>query len=122
LYTEAIKRGLQDEKLLISLYNNKALCNFKLKNFGKTIEDCEKVLKIDKNNLKALYRISLALEKLNRFKEALTFCQKGLHMFPHNKNFSSLSFKLFAGHLKEEEEKIKESKRKKKRNTEIFKI
>ena len=64
---------------------NLAACNLKLNENLKAIESCEKVLKLDANNEKALFRIAQANSNLSNFDEAVKFYNQVLELNKDNK-------------------------------------
>ena len=79
LYTYAIellpklnKNNIEEnKKMTINLYNNRGNCQIKMKNYKVGIKDFSKVLNIDENNLKGLYRRGICY--LNTEKYNLAF-------------------------------------------------
>ena len=79
LYTYAIellpklnKNNVEEnKKMTINLYNNRGNCQIKMKNYKVGIKDFSKVLNIDENNLKGLYRRGICY--LNTDKYNLAF-------------------------------------------------
>ena len=70
-YTE--EQTLLEPSLLavtVALLNNRALCFSKLDCNNEAIQDCLRVLRLDHNNTKALYRIGRCEASRNNFKEA----------------------------------------------------
>lgn len=92
-YTKAIKTSLEPEQSLIfgttefnfipykasyysipvdiALYNNRALCYLRLKNFEEAINDCSSSLSIIQENPKALWRRAEAYYGLNKFNNSI---------------------------------------------------
>ncbi len=77
--TELINEGLiteaEDMKVLIQdlqvpAYKNVALCYLKSNRPARCLEYCEKVLEIEPNNVKILYRAGMANYELGKFEEA----------------------------------------------------
>lgn len=58
---------------LLSGYLNSSLCFWKLENWSKMKEMAYLALKVDQKNVKAIYRIGLAEQKLMSFEDGLTF-------------------------------------------------
>ena len=50
--------------------NNRALTYLRLEKWKKAEQDCNEVLKLEKNNVKARLRRASALKELNRYEEA----------------------------------------------------
>ena len=75
LYTYAIellpklnKNNVEENKTMaINLYNNRGNCQIKMKNYKVGIKDFTKVLNIDPNNLKGLYRRGLCYLNIDKY-------------------------------------------------------
>lgn len=61
-----------------SYFGNRAACHLSLKNFQKTIEDCDRAISIDPNFAKAHRRRALALMNLLKFEESLNSFKKAV--------------------------------------------
>ena len=70
--------------LKLPLYLNIAACQIKLEQYENAIKNCTKVLEIDSKNVKALYRRSVALTKINDFRGARKDAEKGLSIEENN--------------------------------------
>ncbi|KAG8966579.1 TOM (translocase of outer membrane) complex component [Tulasnella sp. 419] len=70
LYTKAIQVAKAPEAVF---YSNRAACyvNFKPPEYEKVVQDCDEALKLDPMYIKAIIRRANALEKLERYEEAL---------------------------------------------------
>ncbi|XP_001605436.3 sperm-associated antigen 1 [Nasonia vitripennis] len=66
-------------------YNNRAMTHIKLKNYDKAVMDCNSVLSIDFENVKALLRRGRAYELLDKKAEALEDYEAVLRLEPENK-------------------------------------
>nr|CAH7716260.1 unnamed protein product [Callosobruchus chinensis] len=64
--------------------NNRAAVNLKLKRYDETLSDCEKVLRLDKSNVKAHLRKAEALKSLERYNEALKTVEYVIEIDPNN--------------------------------------
>ena len=73
-YTEAITC---DPRWTV-LYINRALCHRKKKDWASVKRDCETALHFDRNSVKALYMLGLALIAEKKFTEAATSLQRAL--------------------------------------------
>ncbi|XP_002164353.2 peptidyl-prolyl cis-trans isomerase FKBP5 [Hydra vulgaris] len=69
---------------LITANCNSALCYLKLKDFINAKKKCENVLKLDRNNVKAYFRLGEAMLGLNEFKNAVTSFEYALKLEPTN--------------------------------------
>lgn len=77
---------VQDLTLLKAvLYNNLASCYLKNGSYESVIDLCEKVLNVDANNVKALYKKGMAHIEENDFEKAHNCFQKVLQLEPENK-------------------------------------
>jgi stress-induced-phosphoprotein 1 len=85
-YTQAIgcATGEDGNEFLASVYNNRAACHSQLHHHKKVAEDTSKSLELQPNNVKALTRRALALEALEKYKDALADVEKALLIEPSN--------------------------------------
>ncbi|XP_049776558.1 peptidyl-prolyl cis-trans isomerase FKBP35-like [Schistocerca cancellata] len=70
--------------LRVNLLNNMASCQLHQKNFHYVIVLCQKVLKIDENNVKALYRNAVACKELHNYETAEDNLKAVLKIEPNN--------------------------------------
>ncbi|KAF2211287.1 hypothetical protein CERZMDRAFT_68787 [Cercospora zeae-maydis SCOH1-5] len=75
---------------------NRALCNLELKNYGQTIKDCASALRLNPQNIKALYRAASACLALDKLPEALDASTTGLTLDPTNASLQTLQKKISA--------------------------
>ncbi len=75
----------QSKQLQLAANLNIAACNLKLNDNQHAIEACEKVLKIDAKNEKALFRTAQAHVNQSNFSEALKYFNLTLEANEHNK-------------------------------------
>nr|XP_034980563.1 sperm-associated antigen 1 [Zootoca vivipara]XP_034980564.1 sperm-associated antigen 1 [Zootoca vivipara] len=82
----------------VAAYNNKAQAEIKLQNWHVAHQDCETVLKMDPENVKAFMRRATVCTKLHNFKAAVEDLKKVLHIEPENaiakKNLLDIEKKL----------------------------
>lgn len=85
-YTQAIACATPEDgtELLAAVYNNRAACHSQLHHHKKVAEDAGKALELQPNNVKALTRRALALEALEKYKDALADVEKALLIEPSN--------------------------------------
>lgn len=69
----------------VKLYNNLAHCQLHYNQYDAALELCDRALKYDPDNVKALYRRSLAYNGLNLLEEAWTDIQQVLKLHPSDK-------------------------------------
>jgi len=72
------------EKLKGVYYLNRAACYLKTKQNTRALQDCEDVLKIDKNNVKGFFRRAQAQIELKEFDSAILDLKKVLELDPSN--------------------------------------
>ncbi|KAI5306844.1 hypothetical protein KEM56_006823 [Ascosphaera pollenicola] len=75
-----------EKEILEACYANRAMCNLELKNYRSTTLDCAQALKLNPRNIKAYYRSSTALLKVDRIEQAEDACSRGLALDPSNKS------------------------------------
>lgn len=101
---EEEKETIDRVKIICNL--NRAACQIKLKNYSESKLSCDRVLLLEKNNVKALYRRAQALSSLNNFEKAI---EDIIFAIKINPNDNSLRLEL---------KKIKESQLKYNKETE----
>ena len=57
----------ENKKMTINLYNNRGNCQIKMKNYKVGIKDFTKVLSLDQNNLKGLYRRGICYLNIDKY-------------------------------------------------------
>jgi len=75
----------QAKPVRVTVHLNTAACNLKLKEYRTCIENCDKALKIEDNNVKALFRKGQALSALYDWEDAERVFNKALEIEPQNK-------------------------------------
>lgn len=61
-----------------------AQCYLKLRNYERTVKNCNEALRIDANNVKALFRISIAYRCLQQFDQARHTLNTAINIEPYN--------------------------------------
>ncbi len=61
-----------------------AQCYLKLRNYERTIKNCNEVLQLDSKNIKALFRISIAYRSLQQFDQARIYLNTAINIEPYN--------------------------------------
>eukprot|EP01001_Neometanema_parovale_P006265 NODE_2639_length_1373_cov_108.732000_g2507_i0.p1 GENE.NODE_2639_length_1373_cov_108.732000_g2507_i0~~NODE_2639_length_1373_cov_108.732000_g2507_i0.p1 ORF type:complete len:384 (+),score=81.31 NODE_2639_length_1373_cov_108.732000_g2507_i0:58-1152(+) len=69
---------------------NRAQCRLKSSRWKDVIEDCDKVLKLDPESTKAMYRRATAANQLGEFSLAMADARKGKELCPENGDFDKL--------------------------------
>ena len=73
-----------NEELKTICQLNSAACHLAIEQNKEAIEQCNKVLEKDPNNLKAIYRKVQGLESLKDYEQALDVLNFGLQVHPNN--------------------------------------
>lgn len=82
------------DPLKLSFYLNIAACQIKLENFEYAVTNSSKALEMDKNNIKALYRRSVANLELNNLDKVKDDVEAGLKIESENNAFKKQLQKL----------------------------
>ncbi|XP_045866980.1 zinc finger CCCH domain-containing protein 7B isoform X1 [Meles meles] len=82
------------QELLCKLYVNRAACYFTMGLYEKALEDSEKALGLDGENIRALFRKARALSELGRHKEAYECSSRCSLARPHDESVTQLGQEL----------------------------
>lgn len=82
------------KELLCKLHVNRAACYFAMGLYEKALEDSEKALGLDKENIRALFRKARSLNELGRHKEAYECNSRCLLSLPHDESVTQLGQEL----------------------------
>ncbi|XP_077195495.1 zinc finger CCCH domain-containing protein 7B isoform X2 [Paroedura picta] len=80
--------------LLCKLHVNRAACYFAMGLYEKALEDCDKALGFNKENIRALFRKARCLNELGRHKEAYECNSCCLLSLPHDESVAQLGQEL----------------------------
>lgn len=69
----------------VKCYNNMAACQLKIDAIDAAIRSCEKVVLVEKDNVKALFRLGKAYGAKNEVDKALTYLRKAIKLDPESK-------------------------------------
>ncbi len=107
-YSEGLKQKITDMKLKATLHCNRAHVHLQLKNYASAISDSLECLKLEPQNMKALYRLIKAANALEKWKVAIQYSEKALKIEPQNA--AILKEREFAenGLIKKHEQLIKQ--------------
>ncbi|XP_054997461.1 zinc finger CCCH domain-containing protein 7B isoform X2 [Sorex araneus] len=81
-------------ELLCKLHVNRAACYFSMGLYEKALEDSEKALGLDGENIRALFRKARALTELGRHKEAYECSSRCSLALPHDESVTQLGQEL----------------------------
>ncbi|KFQ23913.1 Zinc finger CCCH domain-containing protein 7B, partial [Merops nubicus] len=82
------------KELLCKLHVNRAACYFAMGLYEKALEDSEKALSLDEDNIRALFRKARSLNELGRHKEAYECNSRCLLSLPHDESVTQLGQEL----------------------------
>ncbi|XP_029446100.1 zinc finger CCCH domain-containing protein 7B [Rhinatrema bivittatum] len=82
------------QELVCKLHVNRAACYFTMGLYEKALEESEKALNLDKENIRALFRKARALNELGRHQEAYDCSSHCLLSLPHDESVISLGKEL----------------------------
>merc|ERR1719254_121090 len=108
-YLDSIKdedKKTKAKELKMACELNCAACSLKFKDFANVRESCNKVLKEDSRNVKALYRLSQANLGEKNFGDCISNLKKLVEVDPQNKDARALMKDAKAGQ-KEDDKKSK---------------
>jgi len=83
-FSDEPEEDKQVEKLKMAINSNLSMCKINLSRYDEAIGYCDEVLRIDKNNIKAIYRIAFSYFKKDQFEESYKFIDKGLEIEKDN--------------------------------------
>jgi len=89
-YTEGIKVTCKDKELKAKLYSNRATAQYYLGNYIDSLSDSKVATGLQPAFVKAIVRGASACVQLNRFEEAVTWCDKGLAIDKNNQKLLEL--------------------------------
>eukprot|EP00911_Craspedida_sp_UC1_P001245 UC1_evm3s938 len=88
-WSEGLKEACGDNKMDSVLMVNRAAANLLLGNCGKVKSDCAHAITLDPNNIKAYYRHACASNKLEKWDDAIEWCDKGLRIESTNASLTA---------------------------------
>lgn len=97
----------QVDKLKAAVNMNVSMCKINLGKYEEAINCCNEALRVDNNNLKAIYRIAFAYFKLDKYEDAKKSVKEGLAIQPNEKLFLDLHKQI---EEKEKENDLKTAK------------
>ncbi|KAL5106058.1 hypothetical protein TcWFU_001538 [Taenia crassiceps] len=89
-YKECLKKADSDKICQQIAYRNLAQCFLKLSSYDEAIKAATEALKILPSDAKALYRRSIAYEKIGNLKDSIADAQKLIQLEPNNKTANEL--------------------------------
>ncbi|XP_071800347.1 tetratricopeptide repeat protein 4-like [Asterias amurensis] len=84
-YDEGLKLKFDDGNLRAVLYTNRAAANFHLGNHRSSLNDATKAIEHNPNHMKALVRGAECCMKLEKYKDATTWCDNALQIAADDK-------------------------------------
>ncbi|XP_072947965.1 DNA polymerase interacting tetratricopeptide repeat-containing, protein of 47 kDa isoform X2 [Epargyreus clarus] len=89
-YTEGIKAKCDDAEMNASLYNNRAACNWFLKNYRTALFDSERALSFNPKHIKARLRAAKSAFEIAKYDTCIAHCQILYEEQPDNKEVVDL--------------------------------
>jgi tetratricopeptide (TPR) repeat protein len=80
----------QVDAIKASINMNISMCKMNLNKFEDAIQNCLEALRVDKNNMKAIYRIAHCYFKLEKLDDAKKYTQNGLDIQADSQEFKGL--------------------------------
>jgi tetratricopeptide (TPR) repeat protein len=99
-YMQGLDQPFEDNDLRVSLLTNRAAMNLLLGNNRKVVEDCTAAVTLKKDAVKAYWRATIALNRLQKYAEAIEWCDRGLVVQPTNKEFVQERVKAVAAQVR----------------------
>ncbi|XP_006814126.1 peptidyl-prolyl cis-trans isomerase FKBP8-like [Saccoglossus kowalevskii] len=73
------------EELKVKCYNNLAACQLKVEAYEAALKSCNAVLKVEPDNVKALFRKAKVLAQKGELEDAVIYMRKAIKLEPSNK-------------------------------------
>jgi len=93
-YESTAEEDQEAEEMRLTLHLNIAMCALKSNDFAETVSFSSKVLKVDSQNVKALYRRGVAHMALNNLEQAKTDFKVAMEKDPNNRDVRREMVKL----------------------------
>ena len=107
-YLVGVEHSEETSRLKAVCHLNLAACQLKLEQYNHVVTNCSKALSIDSNNVKGLYRKSLALFYLGDLEESKRLIRRAKDIAPKNTSVSELLMKINTK-IKEQDTKMAEA-------------
>jgi len=106
-YQQALDIECADKALVASIHSNRALIFLKQKQYGRCVKECKRAYALDPTNAKVSFRAAKALKGLERYKDALDWCQHHEDNVKVAELATSIKESLSLKEKKEEEARLK---------------
>eukprot|EP01137_Pigoraptor_chileana_P019545 Opistho-2@80713 len=113
-YDDGLKENCGVASVEAALYSNRAMVQLNLGNYRSCVDDCKEARKRDPSAIKVYYRAAKALSAVERYAEAVQWCDDGLAVDAANTSIQELrssALKLKAA--KEKKERAADAQRRK---------
>ncbi|XP_005097943.1 tetratricopeptide repeat protein 4 [Aplysia californica] len=121
-YTEGIKSKSPDAELNAVLYTNRAAAQFHLGNHRSSFNDCLFARKFKPDHFKAIIRGAQCCFQMNKFADAVRFCDAALMVEPENPTVLELRVKADKGMRARERDERKQAAKERKEEEEDRKL
>ncbi|MES1912042.1 MAG: hypothetical protein MHM6MM_004384 [Cercozoa sp. M6MM] len=95
-------------QLVSTVYSNRALVHLRMQNYGRCFNDCVNALKLNADNIKAMYFAAKACMALTKPQEALVFLHRACALFPDKREVVALRDSAQAAVEKDERRKVRQ--------------
>ncbi|KAL9963935.1 hypothetical protein ACROYT_G027495 [Oculina patagonica] len=109
-YTEGIQVNCKDDNLNAKLYSNRATAHFRLGNYQEALNDATAAVELEPTFIKVIERGANACVQLQRYKEAMAWCEKGLAIYKNCKALQDLWNRCFSEQNTTQDAKPQETK------------
>jgi len=110
IYTEALSlfdlHKIEEKELEIQIRSNLVACHLKLEAYGRAIEECNQILKVDENHVKTLLRRARGYEAQEKYEDAIKDLQKVLGLQPDLKEAKDSLNRLSELRKKQQEQEM----------------
>ncbi|KAL7291564.1 hypothetical protein TKK_0014819 [Trichogramma kaykai] len=114
--SKGIESKSENKYLMSQLYNNTALSQLKLKNYGYSLQDCKSALKFSPQYIKPMHTAAKCCLELKYNDQCIQFCNQILNILKKGNKLDDEIVKLKAEAEKNKKLKLRDARMKTKRN------
>lgn len=108
-YSEGIRAKAAEKPINAVLYSNRAASHYHLQNYGSSYRDAVVALRFVPSHMKAIHRAVMCSLKLNRFDQALKWCDEGLQLDPQDSKLLAWRTEAEGGRKQKQRDERKEA-------------
>lgn len=109
-FSKGISSNCEDKELLAQLYNNRALAQFKLKNYRSSLNDCKQALKLKPGYLKCMHTAAKCCYHVTDYDQCMNYCDQILNIGAKDKEVDKEIVALRAQAVKSNKLKLRDSR------------